>query len=70
MVEWKSGCSLYIRRLDRCMENQDLQNLFPNLEVEHLIKQGSYHSPLVISIRTETRPIQKAFRVLNFLGGT
>ncbi|XP_059277925.1 uncharacterized protein LOC132032170 [Lycium ferocissimum] len=46
--------------------NQALQNIYPKLEVEHLIKQRSNHSPLLISLKHDSRPIQKDFRFLNF----
>ncbi|XP_049360162.1 uncharacterized protein LOC125824856 [Solanum verrucosum] len=49
MYTWwngKTDAACLFKRLDRCLGNQALQDLFPNLEVEHLIKQGSDHSPL------------------------
>ncbi|XP_060190777.1 uncharacterized protein LOC132620077 [Lycium barbarum] len=51
MFTWWNGRSdeaCIFKRLDRCLGNQALQNCFPNLEVEHLIKQGSDHSPLLV----------------------
>ncbi|XP_060190319.1 uncharacterized protein LOC132619425 [Lycium barbarum] len=46
--------------------NQALQNCFPNVEVAHLIKQGSDHSHLLVNMRADSRPIRKSFRFLNF----
>lgn len=48
------------------MGNQALQNLFPNLEVEHLTKQGSDLSPLILTTKSEDRPNRKTFRFLIF----
>ncbi|XP_060170934.1 uncharacterized protein LOC132601901 [Lycium barbarum] len=69
MFTWWNGRSdeaCIFKRLDRCLGNQALQNWFPNLEVEHLIKQGSDHSPLLVNMRAYSRPIRKSFRFLNF----
>ncbi|XP_060202667.1 uncharacterized protein LOC132631084 [Lycium barbarum] len=69
MFTWWNGRSdeaCIFKRLDRCLGNQALQNSFPNLEVEHLIKQGSDHSPLLVNMRADSRPIRKSFRFLNF----
>ncbi|XP_059310080.1 uncharacterized protein LOC132061248 [Lycium ferocissimum] len=69
MYTWWNGRSdeaCIFKRLDRCLGNQALQNTYPNLEVEHLIKQGSDHSPLLISLKQDSRPIKKSFRFLNF----
>lgn len=54
------------KRLDRCLGNQVLMNIFPNLQVEHLIKQGSDHAPLLIDYKMDSRIIKKSFRFLNF----
>ncbi|XP_060182094.1 uncharacterized protein LOC132611727 [Lycium barbarum] len=35
------------KRLDRCLGNFEFQQLFPGLEITHLIKTGSDHSPLL-----------------------
>ncbi|XP_060170493.1 uncharacterized protein LOC132601431 [Lycium barbarum] len=69
MYTWWNGRSneaCIFKRSDRCLGNQALQNLFPNFEVEHLIKQGSDHNPLAISTRSSSTPIKKPFRFLNF----
>ncbi|XP_060202706.1 uncharacterized protein LOC132631120 [Lycium barbarum] len=69
MFTWWNGRSdeaCIFKRLDRCLGNQALQNCFPNLEVEHLIKQGSDHSPLLVNMRADSKPIRKSFRFLNF----
>ncbi|XP_060184825.1 uncharacterized protein LOC132614395 [Lycium barbarum] len=69
MFTWWNGRldeACIFKRLDRCLGNQALQNCFTNLEVEHLIKQGSDHSPLLVNMRADSRPIRKSFRFLNF----
>ncbi|KAH0714990.1 hypothetical protein KY284_007895 [Solanum tuberosum] len=69
MYTWWNGRSVVgciFKRLDKYLGNQALQDLFPNLEVEHLIKHGSDHSPLVITCGVDRNPIKKAFRFLNF----
>lgn len=54
------------KRLDRCLGNMELQQLWPGLEIEHMSKIGSYHSPLLILCNPSAAPIMKAFRFLNF----
>ncbi|XP_060183360.1 uncharacterized protein LOC132613364 [Lycium barbarum] len=66
---WWNGRSdeaCIFKRLDRCLGNQAFQDTFPNFEVEHLIKQGSDHSPLLLTFKADTRVIKKPFRFLNF----
>ncbi|XP_070046474.1 uncharacterized protein [Nicotiana tomentosiformis] len=36
------------KRLDRCLANIEFQQTFPGLEVTHLSKIGSDHSPLLL----------------------
>lgn len=43
----RSDTTCIFKRLDRCLGNQALQISFPNLEVEHLIIQGSDHYRLI-----------------------
>ncbi|KAK4713860.1 hypothetical protein R3W88_019767 [Solanum pinnatisectum] len=66
---WWNGRSdeaCIFKRLDKCLGNPEFQNMHPNFEVEHLIKQGSDHSPLLLTYKTKTRIIKKPFRFLNF----
>ncbi|XP_060200312.1 uncharacterized protein LOC132628554 [Lycium barbarum] len=47
MFTWWNGRSdeaCIFKRLDRCLGNQALQNIYPNLEVDHLIKQAQIPS--------------------------
>ncbi|XP_060212152.1 uncharacterized protein LOC132639745 [Lycium barbarum] len=55
-----------LKRLDRILVNIPFQNSFPNIEVEHLTKIGSDHSPMVLFCGEEVVPISKPFRFLNF----
>lgn len=48
---WWNGKAeeVYIfKRLDRCLANIEFQQTFPGLEVTHLSKIGSDHSPLLL----------------------
>ncbi|XP_070053323.1 uncharacterized protein [Nicotiana tomentosiformis] len=54
------------KRLDRIFVNLSFQNLFPNIEVEHLILTGSDHTPLLMSCRQESMQFVKPFKFLNF----
>ncbi|XP_075076724.1 uncharacterized protein LOC107810356 [Nicotiana tabacum] len=41
-------------------------NMFPTIEVKHLIKTGSDHAPLLMTYREQTTNFVKPFRFLNF----
>lgn len=45
----RSDDACIFKRLDRYLANQQFQGMFPALEVEHLIKYGSDHAPVVLS---------------------
>ncbi|XP_019241851.1 PREDICTED: uncharacterized protein LOC109221873 [Nicotiana attenuata] len=51
------------KRLDRCLANSEFQQTFPGLEVQHLPKIGSDHSPMQLKCDIETPPVQKPFRL-------
>ncbi|XP_070005550.1 uncharacterized protein LOC142163101 [Nicotiana tabacum] len=42
------------------------QTLFPTIEVEHLIRTGSDHAPLLLSCGEESLKFVKPFKLLNF----
>ncbi|XP_059288856.1 uncharacterized protein LOC132042280 [Lycium ferocissimum] len=54
------------KRLDRCLGNFELQQLFPGLEITHLIKLGSDHSPLLLECKQQVQQFKKSFKFLNF----
>ncbi|XP_075109246.1 uncharacterized protein LOC142181032 [Nicotiana tabacum] len=54
------------KRLDRCLANVEFQQTFPGIEVQHLSKTGSDHSPMYLKCDIETPPIKKPFKFLNF----
>lgn len=54
------------KRLDRVLCNDRMQNLFQRMEVEHLARSGSDHSPLLIQCRVESEQIVRSFKFLNF----
>lgn len=62
----RSDDACIFKRLDRCLGNQSLMNMFPNIEVEDLIKQGSDHTPLLISYKEDGKIVKKPFKFLNF----
>ncbi|XP_075076924.1 uncharacterized protein LOC142163521 [Nicotiana tabacum] len=53
------------KTLDRFFENQQFLDLSPILKVEHLIKYGSDHTPLLLSCNI-TVQVKKPFKLLNF----
>ncbi|XP_070031969.1 uncharacterized protein [Nicotiana tomentosiformis] len=54
------------KRLDRCLDNVEFQQTFPGLEVIHLSKIGSDHSPILLKCDIEAVPVKKPFKFLNF----
>ncbi|XP_019257601.1 PREDICTED: uncharacterized protein LOC109235804 [Nicotiana attenuata] len=54
------------KRLDRCLAKSEFQQTFPGLEVQHLPKIGSDHSPMQLKCDIENPSVQKSFRFLNF----
>ncbi|XP_019257605.1 PREDICTED: uncharacterized protein LOC109235806 [Nicotiana attenuata] len=55
------------KRLDRCLANIEFQQMLPTIEVEHLSKIGSDHSPMLLTCSSDAIPIKKTFRFLKFL---
>ncbi|XP_009592356.1 uncharacterized protein [Nicotiana tomentosiformis] len=69
MYTWWNGMSdidWIFNRLDRFLANQQFLDLFPALEVVHLIKYGSDHAPLLLSCNIDIVQIKKPFKFLNF----
>ncbi|XP_009796308.1 uncharacterized protein [Nicotiana sylvestris] len=54
------------KRLDRCLGNIELQHVWPSIEVTHLSKIGSDHSPMLLKFNPDAAPIKKTFKFLNF----
>ncbi|XP_016488731.1 uncharacterized protein LOC107808707 [Nicotiana tabacum] len=55
------------KRLDRILVNLPFQNLFPSIEMEHLIRTGSDHAPLLIICGENTTHLdQLAKEVVDF----
>lgn len=46
--------------------NLPFQNMLPTIEVEHLIRTGSDHAPLLMTCGVQTTNFVKPFRFLNF----
>ncbi|XP_019234735.1 PREDICTED: uncharacterized protein LOC109215174 [Nicotiana attenuata] len=62
----RAGEDCIFKRLDRCLANAEFQNLMPALEITHLSKVGSDHSPMMLNCRNNMVPVKKPFRFLNF----
>lgn len=54
------------KRLDRVLGNSQFQQHIPNFEVEHLIRDGLNHSPLLVKCHGYQYRITKPFKFLNF----
>ncbi|XP_070039991.1 uncharacterized protein [Nicotiana tomentosiformis] len=52
--------------LDRIFVTLPFHNLFPNIEVEHLIRTGSDHAPLLMRCGEDAMQFVKPFKFLNF----
>lgn len=48
------------------MCNDEIHHLFLQVDIEHLIRSGSDHAPLLISFSTKVEKIIKSFKFLNF----
>ncbi|XP_070007332.1 uncharacterized protein [Nicotiana sylvestris] len=62
----RSNAACIFKILDRIFVNLPFQNILPTIEVEHLIRIGSDHAPLLITYREQTTNSVKLFRFLNF----
>lgn len=54
------------KRLDRILSNEKMQDVFPSIEVEHLVRSGQDHTPIEVKFKVSTREVVKPFRFLNF----
>lgn len=62
----RSGDACIFKSLDRYLGNLKFQELFPALEVEHFIKYGSDHAPLLRTCNVNTVQVKKSLKFLNF----
>ncbi|XP_070055567.1 uncharacterized protein [Nicotiana tomentosiformis] len=62
----RSNVECIFKRLDRIFVNLPFQNMLPTIEVEHLIRTGSDHAPLLMTYGVQTTNFVKPFRFLNF----
>lgn len=46
--------------------NDKIIDLFPQVEIEHLIRSGSDHAPLLIFFSTKVEKITKSIKFLHF----
>ncbi|XP_070040823.1 uncharacterized protein [Nicotiana tomentosiformis] len=61
----RSNAKCIFKRLDRIFVNFPFQNMLPTIEVEHLIRTGSDHAPLLMTCWVQTTNFVKPFRFLN-----
>nr|XP_016494758.1 PREDICTED: uncharacterized protein LOC107813948 [Nicotiana tabacum] len=68
LIWWngRSNAECIFKRLDRIFVNLPFQNMLPTIEVEHLIRSGSDHAPLLMTCGVQTTNFVKTFRFLNF----
>ncbi|XP_060183197.1 uncharacterized protein LOC132613164 [Lycium barbarum] len=62
----RGGDDCVFKRLDRCLGFFEWQELYPGLEVSHLIKNGSDHSHMLLAFKKEVQQYKKSFKFLNF----
>ncbi|XP_075101885.1 uncharacterized protein LOC142177309 [Nicotiana tabacum] len=62
----RSNAECIFKRLDRIFVNLPFQNVLPTIELEHLIRTGSDHAPLLMTCGVQTTKFVKPFRFLNF----
>ncbi|XP_059288934.1 uncharacterized protein LOC132042405 [Lycium ferocissimum] len=62
----QSGEDYIFKRIDRCLGNLGIQQMYPGIEVNHLIRIGSDHALLLISYAGNNMPIKQPFKFLNF----
>ncbi|XP_019254965.1 PREDICTED: uncharacterized protein LOC109233530 [Nicotiana attenuata] len=69
LLTWRNGrpnAECIFKRLDGIFVNLPYQNLLPTIEVEHLIRTGPDHAPLLMTCGEKTTNFVKPFRFLNF----
>ncbi|KAH0693029.1 hypothetical protein KY290_021200 [Solanum tuberosum] len=55
-----------IKKLDRILVNQEFLELMPSSKVQHLIRQGSDHAPLLVECNLADMNVIKPFKFFNF----
>ncbi|XP_060211804.1 uncharacterized protein LOC132639369 [Lycium barbarum] len=48
------------------VRNQFLQTVYPNIDIQHLVRSGSDHASMLISYAGNSEPFRKPFKFLNF----
>ncbi|XP_019242028.1 PREDICTED: uncharacterized protein LOC109222078, partial [Nicotiana attenuata] len=62
----RSNAACIFKILDIIFVSLPFHNMFPTIEVEHLIRTGSDHAPLLMTCGEQTTNFVKPFRFLNF----
>ncbi|XP_075083580.1 uncharacterized protein LOC142167314 [Nicotiana tabacum] len=66
-IWWNGRCddACIFKKLDIFLANQQFQDLFAALEVEHLIKYSFDHAPILLSYNVNIVQVKKPFKFLN-----
>lgn len=62
----RAGNDCIFERLDRILINQEMQEKFNQMEVEHLARTGSDHAPMLLNCVDKITRHKKPFRFLKF----
>ncbi|KAK4737677.1 hypothetical protein R3W88_001374 [Solanum pinnatisectum] len=62
----RAGDDCIFERLDRILINAGMQNIFAQLEIDHLPRIGSDHAPMLLTCSDRGTNKKKPFRFLNF----
>ncbi|XP_060211849.1 uncharacterized protein LOC132639421 [Lycium barbarum] len=62
----RGGADCIFERLDRIFFNQQFQQWFADIEIEHLARTGSDHAPLLISLKEQGQVVIRPFKFLKF----
>lgn len=63
----RAGDDCIFERLDRILINAEMQNIFAQLEIDHLPRVGSDHAPMLVSCADGGAKKKETFQVLEFL---
>ncbi|KAH0662438.1 uncharacterized protein [Solanum tuberosum] len=61
----RTNSECIFKRLDRVVCNDRMQITFPIIEVEHLVRSGSNHTPLLITFKTSKVNVVRPFKFLS-----
>lgn len=62
----RTDSNCIFERLDKNFSNQEMQDRFNHMEVEHLARTGSDHAPMILTCEEGVSKYKKSFRFLKF----